>query len=508
MKKWSLGIRAQLTAGIVITTLAGIGLIGLLSIKIVENSAVYWKINEAGTIVSLIRSELRLPVYRDNPQWAAGIGVALKEAGINDFRLTDPSGRIIINEGTLLKTGESVSYSGEMEVRKPGGGWFKGAGEALFITADLPGKDGKGKIEFKLDLSGIREETAVARSFLILYALLDSAIIIILGVYFLSRSIMSPLKRLEEAATRIAGGKLYERARVSVDNEVGSLAVSFNRMAERLEDEIKSLERVNIELLSAQEELLRSSTLAAVGRLAAGIAHEIGNPLGAVRGYLDLLSRAGLSPEDEREIIERASREVTRIDSIVREFLEVARPSGRAASEIDVNALVQEAISTAAVRKDFEGVETVLLLNQAIPRVIMDEGKLRQVFMNLIINAAHSMSGREGSRVITVSTGVEKRASGRRVRRRKDDPSVESSVPQEKEFVFISFEDKGTGVSAEDLKRIFDPFFTTKEVGKGSGLGLFVSQSMIRNYGGEISLETKAAEGSVFTVSLPSGRDA
>ncbi|MEK7774035.1 MAG: ATP-binding protein, partial [Deltaproteobacteria bacterium] len=317
------------------------------------------------------------------------------------------------------------------------------------------------------------------------------------------------IRGLEEAAKRISGGALGRRAVVQDDNEIGSLARSFNMMAGRIEEEIKTLERVNKELSTAQEELLRSSTLAAVGSLAAGIAHEIGNPLGAVRGYLDLLSRGGLDKEDERDILNRTSVEASRIDSIVREFLDLSRPSKRPAEPVDVNGVIGETIAAfqAQAHRDLSpvGMETRTALNGDVPRVLMDAGKLRQVLMNLFVNAAHAMAGKEGVRAITVETWEEKRLSHGASGRRKDDPRFAQwpAEARERGFVLIRITDTGSGISDETAGRIFDPFFTTKDVGKGTGLGLFVSRGIIKAYGGEITFTTKEGEGSAFTVSLP-----
>ncbi len=498
----------QLTAGIVLTTLAGIGLIGLLSIKIVENNAVYWRAGEAEKTVRIIGAVFNM--YDRSPSALRFAQAALRETGVNDFRLADGAGRILVSGGTLpANRGEAIPFPGPARVGRVGGGWFKGPGKMLYVSAPLNEADrGEGLIEFTMPLRDIKEDTSVAKKFLIFYALLDSMIIISLGVFFLSRSIITPINKLEEAAKRLAGGMLGERAQVDVDNEVGSLASSFNIMAARLESEIKSLERVNKELISTQDELLRSSTLAAVGRLAAGIAHEIGNPLGAVRGYLDILSSGRVDGTEEKEMLERASKEVSRIDFIVREFLEISRPSKRTAELVDVNGLLEETVSDVAAHKDLSGGETRLLLDKDLPKVLIDERKLRQVFINILINAAHSMEGRSEARTITVETNAERRALERgRGKRRKDDPQPDSpaeALPA-KEYVVVSFTDAGCGISEEDARKIFDPFFTTKDVGRGSGLGLFVSQGIIRTYGGEIKLKTKAGVGSTFSVALPSG---
>src|SRR3990170_2013057 len=498
MKRKGQGIRFQLTAGIVIMTIAGIGLIGLMSIKIVERSALQWKISQAEDTVGFVRASMRLSSEGGQPWGARLSGVLKNEARIEDFRLTAPDGRQLAASGTMPTDAGKLIYGAVgIEAYMYGGGLLTGIGESMRVSALVPDA---GRLEFILSLAEVNEDMASVRNFLALYALIDSVIIIAFGVYFLSRSIIGPLKKVEEAAKKIAGGKLYDRADVAVHNEVGSLAASFNSMAGRLEDEIKSLERVNLELTTAQDELLRNSTLAAVGRLAAGIAHEIGNPLGALRGYIDILGSDRLDDGEGKEIVERASREVTRIDSIVREFLDVARPSKKALAPVDVNSLLRDTVATLSVRDDLKEIEIKLIANEAIQEVMADEGKLRQVFANLLINAAHSMEG-SPIKSIEVATAVEKRPSPIMARRRKDDPPLAGELP-EREFVCVSFSDTGAGVSAEDAPSIFEPFFTTKEAGRGTGLGLFVSDSIIKAFGGEITLKSAPGEGSVFTVAF------
>ncbi|MDO8427502.1 MAG: HAMP domain-containing protein, partial [Deltaproteobacteria bacterium] len=458
--KYTLGIRSQLIAGIVLTTLAGIGLIGILSIKIVENSAIYWKVSEAEGIVKFasLASRMATVPLNDPAIPLKSAGTVLKGYGVADFRITDSSGKVLYREGAApASIGDRLPYSGEIIIRKTGGGFLKGPGEALHITAPLNSPAGRATLEFSLSLGGIKEDMAGIKKFLLLYAAFDSVIIIVFGVFFLSRSIVSPISKLTEAAMRISGGDLSERAEVSVDNEIGSLASSFNIMADRLEDEIKSLERVNKELVTAQEDLLRSSTLAVVGRLAAGIAHEIGNPLGAVRGYLDILSKGLPEKEEEKDIIERTIKEVSRIDFIVREFLEVSRPSRRSLEPVEVNRLIEETVSAIAVHKDLNGIELRQGLQEALPFVMIDERKLRQVFTNLLLNAAHSFEGKQGHKLIAIESGVLKKQTERPrpSRRRNDTPLSLPPELDEREFVFIRFTDTGSGISREGAEKIF-----------------------------------------------------
>ena len=487
----------------VLTTFAGIGLIGLLSIKIVESRSVYWKVVEADQLVGFIRGaagKFSGPVK--GSESLDFIGTALKEMGIKDFRLTDGSGRVLLKAGALPEdSGTVFSYSGGLKVNRIGGGWFSGPPEMLYVTTVADSAKNL-NITFTLPLTDIKRDMAGVRRFLLFYVILDSVIIIALGVYYLSRSITAPIRKLEVAATRIAGGMRGERVELRVDNEIGSLAASFNTMSERIEAEIMDMERVNIELVSTQEELLRSSTLAAVGTLAAGIAHEIGNPLGAVRGYMDILARGGGSKEEQSEVIERAAKEVSRIDLILREFLDIARPSKEAPGPVDVNQVLKETVATLDAHKDFGRGDVTTALAEGLPPCILHPDKLRQVFVNLLLNGLQSLDAERADNKVTVKTGLCSEPVGSiagPLRRSSD-------RVEERGCVFISFTDTGRGVSPEDAKRIFDPFFTTKEVGSGTGLGLFVSQSIIKTYGGEIGFDSGVPSGATFTIRLPFAR--
>ncbi|MBI5236395.1 MAG: HAMP domain-containing protein [Deltaproteobacteria bacterium] len=510
--KPQIGIRFQLIAGIVITTAAGIGLIGLMSIHAIESSAVHLKIGEADSIVRLIRAEALYPSVVQTTEPFQGVVHLLKRSGVNNFTVAEANKKTA--EGVIPAWDwEDVSYSGNVTVKRRAVGWFGQEADMLLVNAplDLPGGK-KANVSFILSLAELKRDTSAAKKFIIVYAAIDSIIIIALGVYFLSRSIINPLKALQTAATRIAGGSFSERAPADADNEIGSLAGSFNVMAENLESEIKALERLNKELIETQEELLRSSTLAAIGNLAAGIAHEVGNPLAAVSGYIELLKKGGLPLDEQREMITRASSELGRIDAIVREFLDVARPPKKAASPVDVNAVIAETSAFLKAHPAFAGVNTELKLSSGVKPVAVDSGKLRQVIMNLMINAAEAMAGLSGLRLVTVESTVEMRPieghSGHKPLRRAKD-RTEAQTPEssayERGFVIIRVSDTGAGVSEKDASRIFDPFFTTKIVGKGTGLGLFVTQTIIKAYGGEIRFST-GKSGSVFTVEFPSAQ--
>lgn len=508
MPKVQLGIRAQLIAGIVIATLAGMGLVGLFSIIAIERMSLYGKVNEAERLVAVVRVFQRSSgvLAQDSFRHSAA---ALKAAGVSAYEFTDGAGKVMEKSGLMPSdTGEELSHSADMRVGSIGAGRFKGLGDLLLVTSTFRDNAGmaSGALAFTVSLSEVKEQAAEIRRLLIIFAFFDSVIVIGLGVYFLSRSITSPILALTAAATRIAGGSLDERVDNLADNEIGSLAQSFNVMADKVEAEIKALERLNAELVSTQEELLRSSTLAAIGNLAAGIAHEVGNPLGALSGYLDILKAGAADKDEEREVIRRAISELGRIDVIVRDFLDVSRPPRPQLAPVDVNLIVKEAVLMAQAHPAFANVDIEMRLMDALPRVTIDDGKLRQVFINLLLNAAESMRAITGRRTVLVETSLLKRqvdAAGKlRALRRKDDRFLGTVDELEKEYLSVGFADTGAGISEEDAGRIFEPFFTTKGAG-GTGLGLFVSHSIIRAYGGDITVASKPGEGALFTVMLP-----
>ncbi len=527
--KRSLGIRTQLIAAVVILTFAAIGFIGVLSVSIVQNNAITARVHEASRVASFIRVGIEELFMQDGSGREHVNKAVLKErsmrlmrsASIVALRVKDGSDNVLFAYG-LLPDEKARELSKEpsrlllsddgIEVRSVGEfGWFKGPGRLLYVeVAPKPGTNRQFTIAFTLSLHDIVAYLASLRSFIIIFGIADSIIIIGLGVYFLSAIVMRPIRRLEVTATKIAEGDLALRAVVENDDEIGRLAGRFNTMADRLGAEIKRLERLNVELHDTQAELLRAGALAAVGSLAAGLAHEIGNPLGAVSGYVDILGKGITDKDEEAEVIERAGKELVRMDRILREFLDIARPTKDELVQIDINSLIEETVVMFGHHSRGRGVTVSLELNKDLLPVIIDEGRLRQIFTNLLLNAADSMNGSGEvtveSRLVTAQNGLHRYRVdlGVEQRVRKGDANKQSAQSRKKiEAVAVTFTDKGCGIKAEDTDRVFDPFFTTKAPGSGTGLGLFVSASMIKAFGGSIEVKSELGKGSSFTVIIP-----
>jgi signal transduction histidine kinase len=360
---------------------------------------------------------------------------------------------------------------------------------------------------------------------LLLLIAVDVAVLAMFGNFLLRRLVLEPIDRMVEGAERIAGGDEGWRVEASGSEELRRLSESVNQMASRLirnqgllAENVRSLDVTNRELIEARSELINAEKMAGVGRLAAGIAHEIGNPLGAIIGYVDVAERRG----GEGEWIEGVRRESKRIDRIVRGLLEYARPKAATVGPVEVNEVVTQTIELLETQGRLKGIEVRAELSEDVPPVLADRYQLEQVLVNLLLNATDSVAESGPNGAITVRT-LRDRYSVRSpsVRtRRKDDPAgvdyshlrrmreppgaFRPSPLQEGAIIArIEVEDNGLGLRQEDARRIFDPFYTTKEPGRGTGLGLAVSARLIDGMGGMIGASGRPESGAVFSIALP-----
>jgi len=331
-------------------------------------------------------------------------------------------------------------------------------------------------------------ETNFTPLILVAYIVLFAVVIAVFGTILLSRTIIRPLKKLVEATEKISEGHFDIQVQVESQNEIGQLAKAFNEMTEELaqrqshlEQQLTELAEINRELKTTQAQLLISEKLASVGKLASGIAHEIGNPLSIISGYLEMISRSKNLEEREKDSLARVEEELKRIHQIIRELLDYSRPPSPQIEMLDVNQVVLESLKLIEVQKDSRKVKTNLYLNQRLPPFPASRNQLKQVLLNLLFNALDAMPEGGNLKIKTFSSETD---SGE---------------------VAIEVIDTGVGIPAENLTKIFDPFFTTKEPGKGVGLGLSISLKLIEAMNGKIEVESNPQEGSTFRIKLKSG---
>jgi len=269
----------------------------------------------------------------------------------------------------------------------------------------------------------------------------------------------------EEIPIQLSAALIYDGA----GKETASVGI-FTDLRPRLMME-KKLQETHLQLVSSEK-------MASLGKLAAGIAHEINNPLGGILIYSSLMMEDLKEEDPKRADLAQIVQEAGRCKEIVKSLLEFARQTEPKMEPTDINRAITEGLFFLENQALFHNIRIIKKLDPFLPFVKGNAGQLKQVFMNIIVNAAEAM---HGSGMLTITT---------------------STAPDRKS-VLVEFTDTGEGIPEENLTRIFDPFFTTKDVGKGTGLGLATSYGIVEEHGGKIRVKSKVGEGTTFTIELP-----
>jgi two-component system, NtrC family, sensor kinase len=304
----------------------------------------------------------------------------------------------------------------------------------------------------------------------------DALLVVGLGFFVLTRVVVRPLQAMQTATTRVGNGDWERRIETSGPREISALADALNQMTSSL--------------LLQREQLIRTEKLASVGQLAAGVAHEIGNPLAAVLGYAEILRSEATAPggavltaAERLDALDRVKAETQRIHRIIQDLLEYSRPTREEAQATEPLAVLSSAEALLRPQSRFRAVKVVAEPSAGPwPAVQVSPGRLRQVFVNLLLNAADAMEGRG---TVSVRAIAEEGTGGKNVR--------------------VLFADEGPGIAPELERKIFDPFFTTKSPGQGTGLGLSISRSIIESYHGTLELAPGQGKGATFQITLPAG---
>ncbi len=374
-----------------------------------------------------------------------------------------------------------------------GGGVWRGRAFVIndwYISAYEPLRDPAGRVVGMLYVGLLEKAYTSIRDRLILsfFGIASVGFLLIAGItYYMVGSITRPIGELVRATRKVAAGQFDQEVSVRATGELALLSESFNamvaslrKMRSDLEEWGRTLEdkvrRRTEELVAMHDRIAQAERLASLGKLSAGVAHEINNPLGAVLA-LTALTLEDLEPDDPaRENLQEVVRQAERCRNIVRGLLEFARQSEPHVEPLDLNHVLEDTLALVARQSMFFNIAVVRALDPALPRVMGDRSQLQQVFMNLLLNAVQAM---EEKGTITLAS---RQVDG---------------------FVEISVSDTGCGIPPDKLGRIFDPFFTTKPSGKGVGLGLSIAYGIVTKHGGDIRVESEVGKGSTFTVRLP-----
>ncbi len=376
-------------------------------------------------------------------------------------------------------------------------GGLDGAIDPPYVTEQI------GTIRLILSLDMVNQAIADASKTVValtVLVLILSLMVLTSMVKFVTR----PIKKLVVATDQISRGDLSQQVVLNQNDEIGQLASTFNKMVDSLKQSRKEVEQYNrtleekiiertLELEEAQAQLIQSEKLGAIGQLAAGVAHELNNPLGGILGYTQfaLEKMKKIKPEEvtAREMdkyiryLTDVETQARRCKTIVQNLLRFSRSSRTSEfNEVDINRVISDTCTFVEHQVSMNQISLSVQTSNDLPPIHGNASQLQQVLTNLIINAMHASPPNTEIKLIT---------------------QLSPALGEFGGALEILCVDQGVGIPPEDIKKIFEPFFTTKEVGKGTGLGLSVSYGIIKEHGGEIKVKSAPGEGTTFTVILP-----
>ncbi len=485
------GLRAEIILQVTLLLAAALLLGGILLLKYAERELLGQAVaHHSGTAEVLAGSLAEAGANGEPAPAARHLLEPMRQSGaVRGWALIERGGLISQSSGEVEplapETLRALILRGERYVEVI----FRGAGIVSFappqahldIVVPFDPERFSGGVQLRFSLDSVHQRVLNGYRLLLIYVVLYGAVFIFFGAFLLNRSFIRPVRVLQESTHKVAAGELAHALAEEGPREVAELARDFNAMIEALrasrgetQATIETLRETISQLHQTRNDLVHAEKMASVGHLAAGMAHEIGNPLGALIGYLDFL-RSELPPGSQEEIAGRALAEAQRIDSLVRELLDYAAPHKDGSERLDPAAVAREAADLLHHQGNLKGVALEMDL-APLPLVRISRHRLIQVLVNLLLNA------RDAS------------AHGGRIRLRGGASGG---------FVTLSVTDEGTGIDPRSASHIFDPFFTTKPPGKGRGLGLSVCHRIVAESGGRIEVDSEPGRGSTFTVWLP-----
>lgn len=483
--KRQVGLSLEILFTILFITAVAMLLISLIAFNVMERFALSGKTEGLKSIIETFEnvyySSGDVPsgiIFLENTLETGAWGVIADGTRRTAFSTTNNRKQIVVTDPQIL----DVMRTGETVVE------LKGFNlppikfhEALKIASPIKSANSKGVILIYQPLSSLRSNILSGQQQVSIWIVLFLIIIASLGFYVLSNRIIKPVKELIFATEKIAEGRFPENMDMGNVRELNQLGNALDTMHQqieeskgKLEENITALQRSNEVIKSTQKELVASEKFASLGKLSAGIAHEIGNPLSAITGYVDVLNKStDLSSEDRKRFLDNIKNEVSRIDRIIKTLLEYARAKEFEIKKVNLNDIIADSVKVLQTQGIFNDIDLQINLDRNLKMVDADPHQLSQVIINLLLNAVDATE-QKGQIIITSQN--------------------------EADAVNMSIKDNGMGISEENIDKIFDPFFTTKEPGKGTGLGLSVSARIVQHFGGQLKVQSKQGEGSVFSI--------
>ncbi|MDH3558253.1 MAG: ATP-binding protein [Deltaproteobacteria bacterium] len=546
MNRFQMSLRTKVVLSLTFLMASAMLLIGMVMLKVSQTDLVQAKVEQGlqlkGALEQLLTSQLNSSGENidlaKNSEVLAGFQAGSPGAMSSwEITVANREGQVVyprvgnepINQQPLpglqrvMRLGvENVSFSTSTK------SFWQQLPEKIILAAPLyQDRNVIGALRLEASLTEVSQSLARSQKLLLFYIVVDILVLVAFGTYIFSKLVVKPVQQLVQTAEGFQEGDKIPDVSGGEQNELGMLSQALNSMLQRLaenKEELKqhviSLEQANLELQRAQQEVIFSEKLASIGRLAAGIAHEIGNPIGIVLGYLELLQRDDIDQAERLELNNRMGTEIQRINQTIRQLLDFSRPGSSERQVIPVHPLIQDTLDVLEHQLRQQRIKVALELEAQPDKIFANADQLKQVFLNLMVNAADAMEAtserpqggqlRVRTRSFAGGNLVKGSAAGQPLRRSTDPSAVDYShlrrtrgTTQDR-WIEIQFADTGIGIPQENQARVLDPFFTTKEVGKGTGLGLSVSIQIIEALGGRMEVNSRSGEGTKVSIMLPS----
>lgn len=407
--------------------------------------------------------------------------------------IVDREGRILAHpdskraiQGEFVTDNQAVA---QVVAGKKGGGEFSDEIGSRMVGAYVPvPKYGLGVV-VEEPLSSAYAELRRLETNSLLFVIIGIVLTSMVGVFF-ARSIERPIKELTAGTEAVAKGDLKQQVAVDSADELGKLAQAFNHMTKDLRD--------------SQERLILSEKLASLGTMAAGMAHEIKNPLVSIRTFTQLLEQKWQDEDFRKKFSSIIPHEIERINRIAESLLKFGRPMKPELSKVDINGLLDEVLLLFESESKKHNVRVTKTL-AALPEITGDAGQLQQVFVNIVKNAIEAMQEKGGELIVKSDVGEVVRLGklGRQGIKRGEEMvwGEEEELARPIPAVFVEISDTGEGISDENLKNLFDPFFTTKMT--GTGMGLPITLRIIEEHKGSVKVKSQVGKGTTFIITLP-----
>lgn len=503
------GMKSKIALNVALLVLLSAVVTDILVLVLVQNLWLREQVSHCRRSLASV-GQLLGTVPADGAQKPTGVplpavATLVEDIGIKTLLAVDSRGDVVMQIDDPAYPLEKVrrlldlhAGSGRVHIEEMGLTWavFWWQPEAVSITMPADVFKGSGlHLSAVVVLTPIYEKLRQYNKPILFYIAINTSILTLIGLYRIFRIYLRPIDRIvRQADDYHEDGDLFFAFRQE-DNELNRLSLSLNRMLNRIKDDkntleatIASLEKANTDLKNAQNDILRAEKMASVGRLAAGIAHEIGNPIGIVLGYLEMLKQDDLDADDKVDFLERTENEVQRINTIIRQLLDLARPKDSRSQVVAMHSLLKDITDVLRPQPLMASIRIELDLAAEQDWVWANEEQLRQIFLNLLLNAADAIAARTDDNDGTIRIGTR---------------CVSAPNDLQPGHIQVSFEDNGVGMTSQQMDNIFDPFYTTKEPGKGTGLGLAVSYMIVERIGGSINARSEAGRGSTLTIEIP-----